>query len=288
LTDELNKSAEETSDFTQHELVSAYYDGMRKCIDFVQTQIIPVLNGQINLNQREEAVLGIFYRIHALGSSLTRLNNTIDFCAVATIARTLFELLLDLKLLTRQMSTQEDIEKFRAFSEVDRFRRADKVLEFQTKNPGIEEKSYFPGEFRMKFVEFPGKRDEIESKTVSLWGKSKNGKINWPDHWTGISVRGRAELFGSIYEQKYLEIYSILSWYVHAGNASYAGLSQPSLEWVYGVSMNISRLMYIEGLLLCSSIFSLNQAIENFSPVIEFLKDAPKEILIEYEKRNAK
>jgi Family of unknown function (DUF5677) len=288
LTDELNKSAEDTPAFTQHELVSAYYDGIRNCIDFVQTQIIPVLNGQINLNQKEGAILGIFYRIHALGSSLTRLNNKIDFCAVAPIARTIFELLLDLKLLVRQEFTQEDIEKFRAFPEIERFRRPDKLLEFQTKNPGIEEKSCFPGEFQKKLVESPGKRDEIESKIVSLWGKTKNGKINWPDHWTGLSVRSRAELFGSIYEQKYLEIYSILSWYVHSGNASYAGLSQQSLEWIYGVSMDISRLMYIEGLLLCSYSFSLNKVIENFSPVIEFLKDAPKEILIEYEKRNAK
>lgn len=52
--------------------------------------------------------------------------------------------------------------------------------------------------------------------------------------------------------------------------------------------MNISRLMYIEGLLLCSYSFSLNKVIENFSPVIEFLKDAPKEILIDYEIRKAK
>lgn len=226
--------------------------------------------------------------MHGLGSSLTRLNNKVDFSAVAEITRTFFELLLDLKLLNRQESTPEDIEKFRAFPEVERFRRGDKLLEFQAKNPGIEEKACFTGEFQKKFVESPGKRDEIELKIVSLWGKTKKGTINWPDHWTGLPVRRRAELFGTIYVQKYLEIYSILSWFVHAGNASYAGLSEQSLEGIYGVSMNISRLMYIEGLLLCSYSFSLNKVIENFSPVIEFLKDAPKEILIDYEIRKAK
>jgi hypothetical protein len=44
--------------------------------------------------------------------------------------------------------------------------------------------------------------------------------------------------------------------------------------------MNISRKMYIEALVLCAKTFSLNSVIEGFSEVIDFLKNAPENILI--------
>jgi len=274
-------------EFTQHELVSSYYDGVCECVDFVQTQIIPVLNGQLNLSQKEEAILGIFYRMHALTSSLSRLNNKLDFNAAATISRTVFELLLDIKILTSSSLTPNELEKFRAFAEIERFRKASKLLEFQAQNPGLETNSYFQGSFRKQFVEAPGKRALVESKVKSLWGNNKNESPKWPDHWYGSSVRDRAKLFGPLYEQEYLEIYSLLSCYVHSGNASYATFSESTLEGVYGISMNISREMYIEALLLCAKTFSLGYVVEGFFQVVDFLKNAPEKILIESALRKA-
>jgi Family of unknown function (DUF5677) len=219
-------------DFTQRELVKSYYGGLCNCVDFVQTKIIPILIGQIDLSQKEEAILGIFYRTHALGSSLTRLNDKPDFSAAAIISRTMFELLLDIKILASPSLTSNELEKFRAFVEVERFRKASKLLEYQSQHPGIEKDSNFNAGFRKQFVEAPGKRDAVESLVLSLWGKNKKGKPNWPDHWTGDSVRERAKRFGPLYEQEYLELYSLLSWYVHSGNASYAGLSESTLEFM--------------------------------------------------------
>jgi len=74
---------------------------------------------------------------------------------------------------------------------------------------------------------------------------------------------------------------------VHSGNASYAAFSESTLEGVYGISMNISRKMYIEALLLCAKIFSLGYVVEGFSQVVDFLKNAPEKILIEYALRKA-
>ncbi|MCB0324677.1 MAG: hypothetical protein KDD69_13940 [Bdellovibrionales bacterium] len=111
-------------EFTTDELLGAYYDAMCEAVDFVTTQIIPVLHGQLKLKKDEEAILGIFYRMHALASSLARLNNKIDFNGAALIARTMFELLVDLRFLTSPNVTSEDIERFREFAVVDRFRKA--------------------------------------------------------------------------------------------------------------------------------------------------------------------
>jgi hypothetical protein len=79
-----------------------------------------------------------------------------------------------------------------------------------------------------------------------------------------------------------------LSWFVHSGNAGYAGLSESSLEWVYGISMNISRKMYIEALEMCAKTFSLNHTINGFSQVIESLKNAPEKILIDHGLRKSR
>jgi hypothetical protein len=135
----------EIPELTQHDLVSSYYDAVCECVDFVQKQIIPVLNGQLNLSQKEEAILGIFYRMHALTSSLSRLDNKLDFNAVATISRTVFELLLDIKILTLPSLTPTELDKFQSFAKIERFRKASKLLEFQAQNPGLETNSYFQG-----------------------------------------------------------------------------------------------------------------------------------------------
>jgi len=200
----MKNTSVEIPEFTQHDLVNSYYDAVCECVDFVQKQIIPVLNGQLNLSQKEEAILGIFYRMHALASSLSRLNNKLDFNAVAIISRTVFELLLDIKILTSSSLTPTELDKFQTFAEIERFRKTSKLLDFQAKNPGLETNSYFQGSFRKQLVEAPGKRASVESKVKSLWGTNKKGNPNWPDHWYG-PVRDRTELFGPLYEQEYLE-----------------------------------------------------------------------------------
>lgn len=274
----------EFPDFTPHELLSSYHDALKQAVDFVQSQVIPILKGQINLSQQEEAVVGIFYRTHSLASSLTRLNHKIDFNAVAEIARTIFELLLDIKLVSSPNIAKRDLDRFFTFAEVDRFRKAKKIVNLQKQYPDLTNSSFFNSAARKKFVDMPSKADAIEAKVDSLWGKKGKGKgkLNWPDHWSGVSIRERAKNFGPLYEQEYLEIYSLLSAYAHGGNAAYSDLSEAALESVYGISLELARKMYIESLLICSKILKLREGIESFPQVVSFLENAPRQILIDY------
>ncbi len=278
----MSDNTAEVPDFTQHELLSSYLDALVETADFVQKQLINVLNNQINLSKHEEAQLGTFYRIHMLSSSCTRLNNKLDVNAVAIIARTLFELLLDLKLLSGSNCTPEVLEQFGAFPKVERFRKASRLVELQNEFPGVEKNSFFNSDFRKTFANEPGRKDEIEALAIKLWGTTKKGKTAWPEHWTGRNIKDRADDFGSLYTQEYLEIYAMLSSYVHSGSAAYSGLSAEAIEGLYGIAMNISRKMYLEAILIISKTFHLNKVIENFSHIVEFLKDAPTQIMIEY------
>lgn len=276
----MSKSDVTIPNFSHDDLINAYVSGMKKAVDFVQSKIVPVLNGLIELSDRESAILGIFYRVHVLGSSQTRLNNSKDFNAVAINCRTLFELLLDLKLLSAKGSTDTDIKRFHAFPKFDRFKAAKRLSKFQTKNPGVESEVLLD-KLRQDFLSNIDE-DEIESQVGSLWGVKKNGKSILPIHWSGMNIRERAEHFGAIYIQKYLEIFWWLSSYVHSGSSAYAGLSAKVLEVVYGVSLDISRKIYLESLIICSKTFFLFQAIKDFSQIVEFIRNAPKKILIDY------
>jgi len=81
---------------------------------------------------------------------------------------------------------------------------------------------------------------------------------------------------------KYIDIYSFMSSYTHGGSAVYAGLSEVALESVYGNSLELSRKMYIESLLICSNVFNLQTGIKSFKPIVSFLENAPTEIMIKY------
>ncbi len=269
-------------DFTQHELLSAYHDGLSQSVEFAQKEIIPVLNGQLNFKQVEEAILGLFYLAHSLASSGTRLNNKLDFVAVAGNARTLFELLLDMKILCAPNLPQQTLDQFGAFAQVDRFKKARKLVELQKKNLGLDKNSFFDAKTRKEFVDTPGKVATIERKVESLWGRDAKGKLRWPHHWSGLSVADRSKRFGPIYEQEYLEIYSLLCSYAHSGNSAYANLSDSALESLYGIALKLTRQIYLEVLLIVAKIFSLSKSIDSFTKIVRYLEDAPKHILLEY------
>jgi Family of unknown function (DUF5677) len=196
----MKKVSADIPELTQQELVSLYYCALQEAVDFVQTEIVPVLRGQLQLSEKEEAILGTFYRIHALASSLTRLNKKLDFNAVAVIARTIFELLLDLKTLAAEKLSAKELVQFRAFAEVNRFRKAIKLLQFERENPCIESSSKLDSEIRKQFVKSSEKQSEIEARVEKLWGLNSKGKLQWPEHWSGFSIRDRAKKLGSRYE----------------------------------------------------------------------------------------
>lgn len=278
----MNRTTSETPDLTTSDVINSYHQGLKEAVDFVQSHVIGILKGQINLSRQEGAVIGIFYRVHTLAHSLIRLNNRIDFNAVAIIARTMFELLIDLRLLARSDINEQDLDRFFSFPEVDRFRKAGRVVEFQKRHPKLADESLLDSSVRQEFVTSKLEDGAIEAKVCTLWGTTSKGRPLWPDHWSGLSVRDRATMLGPSYEQKYLEVYAILSWYTHSGNTAYFQISEKGLESVYGIFLDYSRKLYIESLLICSKTFNLKEGITGFLQVIAFLEEAPSNLLMEY------
>jgi hypothetical protein len=276
----MSKSNEELPSLSQADLINAIVIGMKEAVDFVQSKVIPILQDQMKLSDRESAILGTFYRVHLLCSSQTRLNNLKDFNAVAINCRTVFELLLDLKLLSAEDCSDEDIKKFDAFPEIDKFRSAQKLLNFQTNNPGLESRTIIDNKFRQVYLSNIDK-NKITKTVKMFWGVNKKGEPKWPRHWSGLSIRDRAEKLGAISVQEYLEVYWMLSINAHSGSAPYFGLSEETLESVYGTCMDKSRKMYLESLEICSKVFSLYQGMDNLFQAIEIIRNTRDKILFD-------
>ena len=159
--------------------------------------------------------------------SIAKLNETKDVQAIGAGARSLFEQLLDLKWL-EQNPQPEWSEKFHEFPRVDRYRLAEKVLDYKNNNPDsqISEKKF------REIMAMLNRGEPVAAVVARLWGKNpKTGNLNWPRHWTGeADILGRAKKLGSEFADAYQERYRVLCWLVHSGSSAFHGRDSESIE----------------------------------------------------------
>jgi hypothetical protein len=119
--------------------VEAFFQGTDDIRHFVVTVMEPILSGQLGLDDRQTAIVGTYYRIVGWLKALRELNSPSHYQTVAAGARSLFELLLDIKLIESDPSGQM-VKKFHAFPEVEKYRAASKLVSYcdRTNNTRIE------------------------------------------------------------------------------------------------------------------------------------------------------
>ncbi len=278
----MSYSEEDLPDLTNTDLLGAYYDAIKQTYDYAQENVVRLISGQLNATDLEIAVQGTFYRAHAVAASLSRLNNVLDATVAASCCRTLYELWLDLRVLTDSKKFPGAVEKYHSFPDVARYRVARRIHDLELKHPELKNAEIAHSHQRKNFVTRPGKKDEIEATVQKVWGLDKNGKLDWPEHWSGLSTYDRARLLGPIYEHEYRELYGMLSWYTHSGSTGIVGISEEGFEGLYGIAFDTSRGKYLESLIVTAKVFHLFDAVKNFGPLLKYLQDAPHHILVEY------
>jgi Family of unknown function (DUF5677) len=199
--------------------VEAFYKGTDAIKQFAEECMIPLLQRQLNLNDHERAVTGTYYRMYLSILSLVALNRPLYFQTAASESRRLFELLLDLKLLSDDLDGRLTA-KFHAFTEVDRFWVAKRVVEYND----LHNKSSIDDTHHRNLLKTQGKEELINQLIIHNWGTTRAGKPKKPEHWSGLKVKERAIKLGCVYEELYIESYPLMSWSVHAGSGNYAGL----------------------------------------------------------------
>lgn len=148
------------------------------------------------------------------------------------LARSVFELAVDIKLIDLIPNTPE---KIITFSDVEKLRAARKITAFKTKNPNAAVDVAAHDSF-IKIYE-----PRINVQRQRLWPSLKR-----LDHWSGLNLRERVERLKAPFDQIYEVNYPQLSWSVHSGLTSVVNLKAETFTTMCGVAFSLMGESYSE------------------------------------------
>lgn len=209
---------------------AAFFKGTASIYRLTEDVVCPVVQGQVGKSDQEQAISATFYRMVLLLRGVTALNDPVHFQIVNSVARTVFELVLDLKALAADPTSAG---KFHAFARVAKFRKATQLKDFLDANPTVDSS---PHQTAIDFANDPVRAQEVEQECVQHWGRTHKGKLRWPEHWSGKQIDVRASDAGIEFAEIYRSQFFLQSYYVHAGPAGIQNLSREALICTFGVS----------------------------------------------------
>ena len=242
--------------------LDAFYDGTKCIYSFADEVMVPMLNGLIRPDEREEALKQIYLRMYLFLGSIIALNHLRHFQSVASATRSIFEVGIDIKALAAD-TTGVAITKFHQFPEVERYRTAAQLLEFATTNSTITQSEL---SHERAFYDDAARKTRVEQQITF----KKNGKPIYPKHWSGNNnLRARAKNLNV--EDWYVETYPRLSWYVHAGTTGTAAMSKEAFEAIFGNCHSLVQRMFLDATVLCAKTTRIHHAVESFGKWIDEL-----------------
>jgi hypothetical protein len=202
-------------------MATATFEGVRAAFAYWMFYLRPVLQGLIDQTPRERSFMSLFYRVVAYIGSIWRLDGPIHVQAIAGSARSLFELGLDIALFSQDW-TNDSLQRLEAFTHVERYRVAAKLVAFYAARPLPRHLNITQ---QRRLVADAAETNAVETLVERYWGRNQRGDLNWPKHWSRFQdARGRAQHVGGDWEERYVEHYYMLSWHIHSGLAGVANL----------------------------------------------------------------
>lgn len=253
-------SVEEALDkITPREIGDCLFDYSKKLIEFSNTKVIMLLNNLSDRNQKEDVFINIYNRMYLWMNSLVALNHLQHLQGLAPVTRSLFELLLDIKLLSRD-DTGQYLNKYISFDEIEMYSAAEKRVSFYEKNFPQKKEEYF---IQKVYMDDRERRVRIEENSGKYWGRdlSEMKKIR---HWSMMNVRDRANKIGIEYEEIYIKLYYYLSSIVHGyGLSFFRNLRKEHFESFYYYCHEASQKFFIEATKIIASLMKIDQAWEH-------------------------
>lgn len=253
---------------TEHMLADAAFEGIRAMYAFQRLYLNPLLQGLLNQNPREQLVVGLHYRIAAHLSSLYKLDAPMHFQAIAASARSLFELCLDMALFSKD-STDESADRLYAFTRVERYRAASKLVDFYSTNP-------LPPDLNISrqrsLCADPNERAKIDSLVLKYWGRDRKGDLVRPKHWSRFQeTRARAQSLGYAWEEWYVRNYHMLSWHIHSGITGVANLPMEAFDYFAMEAFRLSSNAVVESYRILGRELHLVEAMPKWEDSLAFL-----------------
>jgi hypothetical protein len=230
-------------------LVDAYVDGTRFMHKFSREIMWPLLKMLLVPSPQEVATRDIYVRMILMVGSAAALNNFVHVQTLASVARSLFEQWLDLKIIA-SLAVPGAVEKYDRFPEIERYRVAEQLIRYSD-NSAVPMRVDI--EVQRRFVADQDRTNRIQQSTTM----NRNGKRLYPDHWSRLNVRERARLLGQ--ESMYVDSYPLLSWQVHSGGVATAGLSEDSLKASFGYSHSLIQRIFVDATSSCAKVTKIAQ-----------------------------
>jgi len=216
--------------------------------DFGREVMTPQLKALLGATAQEIALRDIYLKMRLLLGSAITMNRLDHFQSVAALTQSLFELLLDMKILAAD-TNGDAVKHYNEFPEIERYRRAEQLIAFDATHPGQIKQDLST---QRMFVSDAARQARI---TTAIGAKMK-----YPDHWSGMNARHRARSVGK--EALYVEVYAMLSWFVHAGAVGTAEMGKDALESVFGVCHGLIRRILLEAIEACGRVTKISELAE--------------------------
>lgn len=227
---------------------------LRKFHTGVNSVVVPLIDGAIQKSSCEKAIAGTFLRMKQLVSGLCVLDDPQHFQITNAVARTVFELCLDLHALSKDPSIES---KFWSFTQVSRFHKTQQLVSFLEGSPSVDRSAHADA---IRYASDPARKTRIEALVRTHWGTDRKGKLRWPDHWSGQLIFSRAKNAGVKYEEFYKTHFSYLSNHVHAGIGGIQGLSQSALICCFAIAIYLTRDLFEDSVNIVIDAFRLSEA----------------------------
>ena len=213
------------------------------------------------VDYRETCFLATYYRTAGLVESFLRLDSAPHFQAAANIARSLFELAVDIKLADR---IPGGFLRMVFFVDIEKLHRARKMIEFANAHSdrGIDVSQQ---------AEFVKKNEaRIENNRKILWPAPTSGKPRVLKHWSELHISKRVELLGEPFDAMYKFEYPRLSWYVHDGLTGVVNLPAEYFPTVHGYAIALVMRCYTQILECVIRAMKIDRAMEKVHKVLQF------------------
>ncbi|MGA2436814.1 MAG: DUF5677 domain-containing protein [Bryobacteraceae bacterium] len=222
-----------------------FFSTLTSLNNFDKLEIRNVIRGLLNLKQREICFTANYYRAFANVESILALNHVKHVQGIASAARGLFEIAVDVALIDQ---VPQGTEKMLALIDVEKMRSAQAIIDFKAANPAAQvDATTF-----QEFIRLEGAR--ITALRDSLWP-------NRPDvqHWSLLKMPKRVEKLGQPFNEIYAVEYPRLSWYIHSGLTGFANLQKESFELMAGIAFTIAVKSYMALMTAIIDEFKLNK-----------------------------
>jgi hypothetical protein len=229
--------------------------------EFDKIEVRGVIQTLLSKTDREQCFIGTYYRSVANVGTLLELRSPKHFQAIAMLARALFELAVDIRLLS---VVPDGPAKLIAFSDVEKLRAARKIIEFKAANPNAAVDSTIYSSF------VTNNEQRINAERRTLWPN-----LARVQHWSGQDLASRVALLKSPFDEIYEVHYPRLSWYVHSGLTGVADLEAETFTVICGNAYKLAADSYWESLLTVIHEFKIEKANEKIEAKLKAAKMLP-------------